>query len=106
MGHLTISILLVISILFLVQMTEVMKHFKVNTPDWQTTSCTVAQRFQKLFELAEWADCKFLVGSDEPRTVRHVCLNGFSFTYLPTYLFVFGLTHLYYRGPHTYLLGW
>ncbi|KAI5704286.1 hypothetical protein M8J75_003751 [Diaphorina citri] len=50
------------------KMTEVMKHFKVNTPDWQTTSCTVAQRFQKLFELAEWADCKFLVGSDEPRT--------------------------------------
>lgn len=104
MGHLTISILLVISILFLVQMTEVMKHFKVNTPDWQTTSCTVAQRFQKLFELAEWADCKFLVGSDEPRTVRHVCLNDF--TYLPTYLLICLWscvpTYLYYRGPHTY----
>lgn len=42
---------------------------KVHTLDWQSSSRTVAERFQKLFELAEWADCKFLVGSEEPRTV-------------------------------------
>ncbi|KAL1458618.1 hypothetical protein WDU94_008754, partial [Cyamophila willieti] len=49
-------------------MTEVMKPIKVSTSDWQSTSCTVAERFRKLFELAEWADCKFLVGTNEPRT--------------------------------------
>uniref|UniRef100_A0A8D9ARN7 Uncharacterized protein n=1 Tax=Cacopsylla melanoneura TaxID=428564 RepID=A0A8D9ARN7_9HEMI len=50
-------------------MTEVIKPIKVSTSDWQSTSCTVAERFRKLFELAEWSDCKFLVGSNEPRTI-------------------------------------